>query len=228
MQVGAGILVLKNIAHCEGISWSSRLHGATVLETVIRNCAQVRVIDDLAIITDDPVLIGEGEHGGVRVVACPENMRNHNFNFLSIELYRILRERDFVIETGVPGDVNFFVPWNMPFLSTQLLERMYHTLLESQTAARVVPITPVDPHLFTHFPGDAGYFPVWCQKAQDRQRIPQLFRTRPACVVDWDRLIRTIPAISGFSINRIEAQMIRAQEDLRLCEFLMARNDRMS
>jgi len=223
MQVGASILVLKGVPHGGDVSWDSPLRGSTVLEIVVENCRQAKVIDDMAIVTDDPALIGKGEHGGVRVVACPENMRNHNFNFLSIELYRILRERDFVIETGVPGNINFFVPWNMPLLTGQMLERMYHALLESPSAARMLPVTPVDPHLFTRLPGDAGFFPVWCQKAQDRQRIPQLYRTRPACIAYWDRLTRTVPSISGFPINRIQGQMIRSQDELRLCEFLMGR-----
>lgn len=223
MQVGASILVLKGITHEDDVSWASPLKCSTVLEIVAQNCQQARVIDDMAIITDDPALIEKGEHGGVRVVACPENMRNHNFNFLNIELYRILRERDFVIETGVPGNINFFIPWNMPLLTGQLLERMYHALLESPSAARMLPMTPVDPHLFTRMGHDGGYFPVWCQKAQDRQRIPQLYRTRPACVAYWDRLTRTVPSISGFPITRIEGQMIRNREELGLVEFLMTR-----
>jgi CMP-N-acetylneuraminic acid synthetase len=194
-----------------------------VLETVVENVQNSKVVDDIAIVTDDEELISRGNYSGVGVRACPDNMRSYTFNSLGIETYRICMERDFLNAVGLKGNVSVIAPWTLPLVSPRTIERLYHVLLEDPLAGRAVPIVKVDPQLYMRCPDQDAFFPVWVHKGMDRQRIPQLYRCRPFYVAHMDRLTRSLPKIAGLQVPKAELTTISKPDDLELATFLMGR-----
>ena len=224
MRVTAAILALSSMRRSEGIGWHSRLGSREVLETVVENMQNSRIVDDMAIVTDDETLLSRGSYSGVDIRACPDNMRAYTFNFLGIETYRICMERDFLDAVGLKGNVSLFAAWTMPLVSSRTIERLYHVLLEDPLAGRAVPIVKVDPQIYMRCQGQDTFFPVWVHKGMDRQRIPQLYRCRTFCVAHMDRLTRSLPKIAGLQVPKAELTTISKPDDLELATFLMERN----
>lgn len=204
MRVTAAILALSSIRGGSAALWDADLGGPSVLECVAAALSASGLAEEAAVVTDSPELLARGQCLGLPVRPCPENMLGHPFNFLAVESYRVCQEAGFLRQTGLEGDIVFFLPWNLPLISAHTLERLYHALLEDPLAGRMLPMAPVDPQLYTRLPGEDAFFPVWAHKGMDRQRIPQLYRSRNLCVAHMGRLQRTLPRVKGLSVSRLE------------------------
>lgn len=222
MRVTAVLAALDFEMHPEA-RWSSPFAGKTVLEQVAANVLACPVIMDACIASDDPELLERGTYGGLPVRAVPSSMRRYLFNPLSLTLNHISMERSLHQAVGMTGDIVAHVPWSMPLLDAGCLERLYHVLLEDPLPARITPITPEDPALFTRFPGQKGFFPVWHAPSMDRQRVPQLYRSVPISVNHMPRMRVGIPLVKGLPLDPSKLVRIQGPEDLDLARYLFER-----
>ena len=84
---------------------------------------------------------------------------------------------DFILSvSGTLGDIRVGLNCNHCLLTAEILERMFIRLMEDRTADTIVPVTRVDPHLYTVNPKTGCLFPVWVHKGLDRQDYPDLYR----------------------------------------------------
>lgn len=226
MRVSAAILALSSMLPQGSSNWVDDPVAHHSLEAVAANVSAARLADQAAIITDDQALIDLEVCGGVAVRPCPENMRFHPFNFLSVEAYKVGLELDMLRAVGLEAEVALLVSATLPMLGAVTLERLYHALLEDPLAGRVLPLAKVDPQLYARLPGEEGFFPVWAHRGMDRQRIPQLYRCRMACAVHVDRLTKTLPTIKGVHVSRLELVEVRTAKDMELVRFLRNRATR--
>jgi hypothetical protein len=215
MNTTAFILALSWLTPPVGKLWKARIGENSILARVVWNCKDSGVIDNICILTDDTDLASsQRPEPAVRTYVCPENYHGHPFNPLNIELQSLYRAFDLTLEADIHADLTFFVPWNMPFLHGRLLESMYHTLLDDPLTACILPISPVDPQLFGKVMGADGFFPIWGQKGLDRQLIQQLYRPTYACLFHWNRVLKTIPKISGLFVDNIQAFTVNNEDEL--------------
>ncbi|MDR3641671.1 MAG: hypothetical protein P4L39_10150 [Humidesulfovibrio sp.] len=220
MRVKALVLAQSSTQTADA-RWDSPLAGRGVLERTIENAAACPVIDEVVIATDLPGLLARNTLAGARISEIPANMRAYNFTFLDVSLGRLSMERCMLQEMDCEAEVVFHISWKLPLFSPRSLERIFHTLLDSPVAARVLPISPVDPGLFTQQPGATGFFPVWHAPGVDRQRIPQLFRPGAVAVSHAKRLGQGIPSVTGVRIARRELVTIESARDLPLAAYLL-------
>jgi len=184
---------------------------------------EVPVIDAVYIITDDKNLMDRKDFCGADVRPLAPRLARHPFHFLTYEFWRFNYELHGLKETFPLGDVHFFLGWRTPLLKPITLENMYHSLMEDGGASRIVPILPVDPHLYTRLPGLKRYFPVWCAPGLDRQLAPQLYRVVNVCVIHTKRLLEIIPHTKGYRVTREEGLEIKRESDFELVEFYFQR-----
>jgi hypothetical protein len=223
MNTAAVILALSWLTPAVDALWARPLGGRGLLARVIDNCRDSGVCDAPLVLTDAPTLLAAKETLPVRVLACPDGLRGHPFNFLALEQPTLSREFDLTLQAGIPADLTFFLPWNRPFLDGPVLEKMYHTLLEDPLTARLVPVTPVNPQLLAKVEGAADFYPVWMQKGLDRQLAPQLLRPAgEACLTHWSRLLRGIPKIAGIRFDAVRTFGVGEAADCALADTLDA------
>jgi hypothetical protein len=77
---------------------------------------------------------------------------------------------------GTTGDIKVSLNCNYCLLTPEILNAMFVRLMEDRTADTIVPVTKVDPHLYTANPKTGYLFPVWVQPGLDRQDYPDLYR----------------------------------------------------
>lgn len=229
MKTNAIILALSWITPFADALWNVPLDkDGSVLDHVLKNCRESGVIDDLCVVTDLPSLIGKHETLGVRIFECPEFYRGHPFNYLDIEQHVMYREFDLCLAAELQSDMIFQVSWNTPLISGRILERMYHKLLDDPIMARVVPIYPVDPHLYTKVSESGDFFPVWEHRSIDRQMYPQLYQVVPVVLTHWTRLLSTIPNIMGLTLDPASCCTLDTKEKLGLMRYLFEYKKRNS
>jgi CMP-N-acetylneuraminic acid synthetase len=220
VNTSAIIVALSWLTPHLGKLWRAQISGRSILEHIIENCTKSGVIDKFCVMTDDVGLMEHGQDLGAPIFPCPEIDKDIPLNSLSIELYSLYREYYMVQQIGMHEDLTFFIPWNMPLLNGRTLEKMYHTLLDDPLAARIIPISPIDPHLFTKLEGSGEFFPVWGHKALDRQLIQPLFHLSYASIVHWQRLFKAIPKLAGITIDKTRFFTVESEQDVELAEYL--------
>jgi hypothetical protein len=226
MRTTAMILALTWLTPRVDKLWSAPLHDETVLGKVLKNCQRSGIIDEICIVTNAPSLVERRAELDARIFECPDFYVEHAFNFLNIEQHNLYRELDLSHAAAIHGDLTFQLSWNTPLLGARTLEAMYHKLLDDQSTARVIPMYPVDPHLYTKLPGTEDFLPVWEHKGFDRQKSLQLFRPTTVCLTNWARLLSTIPKVVGLSLDSVSCFTLDSEEQLALVRHLHAYQQR--
>ncbi|WP_320040084.1 hypothetical protein [uncultured Desulfobacter sp.] len=226
MKITATFIVLEQDA-IKGISWKSKLFHRNLLEHGIEHASQIPLIDELFILTDMDELLCQDTVAGYSVQKIWPWSIEERMDFLTCDWNRIYQQNLVLEKAGVVSDVHFFLDWRLPLLSAKSWEQMYHFLLEDRVAARVVPIYPEDPNLYTPL-GDISsgrLFGVWSHPNKDRQKVPQLYRTFNACVTHRRRLGQPEPLTKGFCVPLIECVQTHSSQELQLAAFLSEKKE---
>lgn len=199
MRVTATLMAYTRQAS-DGLSWSETAGGRTLLSIGVGTAREIPLIDDLAILSDDPDLLAQGVYDGVPVKEIWPWAVKNRMDFLTCDAFVISQQRLALERSGMLGDVHFYLDWRLPLLPARTYEIMYHRLLEHRIAARVVPILAEDPNLYATWGPQGELFAVWAHPGRDRQCVPQLYRPFGACVAHLARLDQHAPLTIGHEI----------------------------
>lgn len=219
MRVTATLMALAKDA-ANGVSWTSQVCGRSLLAIGVQTAREIPLIDDLAILTDDPALLAQGECLGAPVKEMWPWSVKHRMDFLTCDAFFNYQQRVALEKSGMLGDVHFFLDWRLPLLPARTYERMYHRLLEHRVAARVIPIYPEDPNLYTPSGPDPDMlFAVWAHPGRDRQYVPQLYRAFGACVAHMRRLELHSPLTIGFEAPLVQCLEATSPEQMEIIRY---------
>ncbi|NDY56118.1 hypothetical protein G3N56_05075 [Desulfovibrio sulfodismutans] len=214
MKVTAIILALEHLTPSVRELWAEPIARTPVLKMVVENCLGSGVVDEAFVLGDFDELCSLPDVGGAKVRRVPGYCSQHHFNFLNMEVRCIDMESAMAAEIGAAADLTFFVAWNLPFIRSRHYELLYHRLLDDPVAARVLPITQVDPQLYMLRESTRKFYPVWCHKGLDRQLIQPLFRPVNACLASWGRLRMTLPKFVGLEMEHSALYQIVTRDDM--------------
>lgn len=184
-----------------------------VLDIVLDTLEGVAVLDGVCVFTNDADLTAKNRYGGLPVQPFWPQL-GYRFNFLdNIKLHN---ECFSLEKAGFLGDVHLFWDVHHPLLRASSLTRMFNSLMEDQFAAKIIPVYPIDPHLYMQIGTDDRYVALWGQQGLDRQHHPRLLRSVGACFVHRKRLQEMQPMAFPFEIGRLEGTRLSGEEDLDL------------
>lgn len=200
------------------------LCGKPLIWHFLQEMRKAKFLDEIAVWSESEEVAEVVRECGCTPFVRPREMVHYASGFASPAEWRECINSQLTEHFGNAGNIQVHLNCNYLMLRAATLERMYDTLLEDPQANLIVPIYPVDPHLYIINEATRYLFPVWEYPGLDRQKYPQLYRKvgvsirhvlRGAFGRPENELYHQIPRHEGVDVQNAE--------DIPFAEYLLAK-----
>jgi hypothetical protein len=193
-------------------------NGTNFLDNIIKTLQKTALFTDISVFTNDTTLTNNVNYKSIPVHSFDQELV-YNFNYLdNIKLHNECLSLE---RLGVLGDIHLFIDLRYQLLSPSSLLSMFNTLMENRFAAKVIPVSMIDPHLYMEIPGNDQFMNIWGQQGLDRQKHPSLFRTIECCLIHCARIKEMQPLTFPLEIGRIEGFKFQHEKDISFLKYIM-------
>lgn len=200
------------------------LLGKPMLWRFLTEIKKASFIDEIFVWTEDDELAAITESCGCHVIPRSRDQIFYFGGFSDPNQWGAYLDEYIQSKCGTLGDIRVGLNCNYCLITADILESMYERLMNDRTADSIIPVTRVDPHLYTVNPKTGCLFPVWVHPGLDRQDYPDLYRAGGISINHSKRGIHNFGLRMLFHEVQPEYLLdIHDEDDVKLAEYYLMR-----
>ena len=200
------------------------LLGRPLLWWFLTEVKKADFIDDIFVWTEDEELAQITLDCGCHVIPRTREQVFYHSGFSDPNEWGAYLDDYIVSKCGTPGDIRVALNCNYCLITADILGKMYLKLMEDRTADTIIPVTRVEPHIYTVNPKTGCLFPIWEHRGLDRQEYPDLYRAGGISISHSKR------GIHNFGLRTLYLEVapeylvdVHDEDDVSLAEYYLIR-----